>query len=101
MQISHDLQWLQAAGVGVERFNLAQEPDAFVRNQRVTGLMSAFGDGALPAVLVNDRVYAHGRYPSREELAAAVRDEAADTGEARVSSDTDTSGGCEPGFSCC
>lgn len=72
-RISGDLRWLESRGAKVERFNLAQQPDAFVANPRVTGLIQAFGDGALPAVLVNGEVTAHGRYPSREELLEAAR----------------------------
>ncbi len=72
-RISGDLRWLESQGARVERFNLAQEPDAFVANPRVTGLMQAFGDGALPAVLVDGEVAARGRYPSREELVEQYR----------------------------
>lgn len=98
MEISRDLRWLEAQDVGVERFNLAQEPDAFVKNPRITGLMQAFGDDALPAVLVNDRVHIHGRYPSRDELAAAVKDERSTAVEA---ADPGPATGCAPGSGCC
>lgn len=98
MGVSRDLQWLQSQGVGVERFNLSQEPDAFVKNPRVTGLMQAFGDDALPAVLVNGEVHSHGGYPSRDELADAVK-------VARDSSDkpeaSESGGCCSPDSGCC
>lgn len=72
-RISQDLRWAESQGARVERFNLAQEPNAFVKNRKVSGLMQDFGEGALPAVLVNGAVACHGRYPSREELVEAVR----------------------------
>lgn len=101
MEISRDLQWLESQGVGVERFNLAQEPDAFVKNPRVSGLMQAFGDDALPAVVVNGEVHSHGRYPSRAELVEAVKgavdpEEAEDTREA-----TSSESCCGPNSGCC
>ncbi len=84
VRISRDLKWIEGRGVRVERFNLAQEPHAFAENPRVVGLMQAFGDGALPAVLVNGVVAFHGAYPSRQELVGALKGAAASgTPEAR------------------
>jgi hypothetical protein len=37
----------------VARHNLTSEPDAFVANPKVTGLMQAFGDDALPVLVVD------------------------------------------------
>ncbi len=96
IRATSDLRWLESEGVGVERFNLAQEPDAFVANPRVTGLMQAFGEGGLPAVLVNGEVFAHGRYPSREELVEAL-----EGGAAQAAPDTSSGSCCEPGSGCC
>lgn len=72
MQIARDLRWLTSKGVQVERFGLSQEPQAFVGDARVSGLMQAFGDAGLPAILVNGSVVAHGRYPTRDELVTAL-----------------------------
>lgn len=96
-RISGDLRWAGSRGARVERYNLAQEPDAFVSNPRVAGLMQAFGERALPAVLVGGEVIAHGRYPSREEILAAV---GGAVGE-HVSDEASSSGCCEPGSGCC
>lgn len=91
MEVSRDLQWLSSQGVAIERFNLAQEPDAFVKNPRVSGLMQAFGDDALPAVLVGGEVHSHGKYPSRDELADAVKVARDSSGKAEAS---ESGGGC-------
>ena len=103
LQIARDLRWLTAKGVRVARAGLAQEPQAFVANARVSGLLQAFGDQALPAVLVNDVVLAHGRYPTRAELVAALAPAAlpaAEAGEA-LPPGAPASGCCPPGSGCC
>lgn len=98
-RISGDLRWMESQGARVERFNLAQEPDAFVANPRVVGLMQAFGEGALPAVLVNGEVAVHGRYPSRAEIVGAVggSDARAAAGDPAEGS----SSCCGPDSGCC
>lgn len=73
MQIMRDLQWFQAQGINVQRYNLAQQPDIFVKNMKVAGLLQAFENQALPAVLVNDEIVSYGRYASREEILAALQ----------------------------
>lgn len=72
IQVARDLRWLTAKGVAVARFGLSQEPQAFVANAQVSELMQAYGDAGLPAILVNGKVLAHGRYPTREELVTAL-----------------------------
>ncbi len=96
MEISRDLQWLEGQGVGVERFNLAQEPQAFVENSRVSGLMQAFGEKALPAVVVNGEVHSHGVYPTRDELVEAVK-VARDAGEVPSTDKSDSCCGPDSG----
>lgn len=94
---ARDLRWLAAQGVSVERYGLSQEPDAFVKQPRVTGLMQAFGDKALPAILVNGEVLTYGRYPSRDEIIAALG-----TSSEPGASATQTKGACcAPGSNCC
>lgn len=63
-----DLDWLVGQGVEVARFNLAQDPSAFVRNALVAEAMRAKED-ALPLVLVDGAIVAEGRYPDRQALA--------------------------------
>jgi hypothetical protein len=90
-----DLEWLKAHGVPVDRFNLAQQPDAFAKNEIVKRAMAegesktvlltnfdpekdAFGEtpaeskNCLPLILVSGRIVSRGVYPSREELAAFI-----------------------------
>ncbi len=65
-----DLKWLQEQGVEAHRFNLAQNPAAFVENDEVKQALTNKGESALPLVLADGRVVASGRYPERAELAA-------------------------------
>ena len=63
-----DVNWLKSQGVQVERFNLAQNPDAFTKDSIVEQMLTKVGMECLPLILVNDKVVSQGVYPSREEL---------------------------------
>ena len=69
-RFSGDLEWLKAQGVEVRRFNLAQNPGAFVEHQAVQQALAARGNDCLPLLVVDERVAVEGSYPSRETLAA-------------------------------
>jgi AhpD family alkylhydroperoxidase len=69
-RFSADLGWLASQGVAVERFNLAQQPGAFVADDTVKGVLESKGEAGLPLVKVNGEVKSSGDYPSREQLAA-------------------------------
>jgi hypothetical protein len=65
-----DLNWLKSQGVRVERYNLAQEPDAFASRPVVQQMLAEDGPECLPLILVDGQVVSRGVYPSREELTA-------------------------------
>ncbi len=94
IDVREDLRWVEAQGASVSRHNLASDPEAFVGNPKVTGLMAAFGDCALPALLVDGDIAVHGRYPSRDELVGLIAGTAPSQPAAAVSS---TGGGCDCG----
>ncbi|HEY0835790.1 MAG TPA: arsenite efflux transporter metallochaperone ArsD [Azospirillum sp.] len=64
-----DLEWLKNQGVVVIRFNLAQQPGAFVGEPVVKLALDEAGEAALPAIVVNGKLASKGGYPSREDLA--------------------------------
>ena len=65
-----DVDWLKKQGATIERFNLAQQPQAFANDATIRDLLHAQGEAALPAVLVGGEVKHRGvPYPSREQLA--------------------------------
>ena len=69
--LEESLDWLEATGMLVERFDPSVEPDEVARRPVAQNLLSK-GDGCLPLVLVNDHVALQGVYPSRTQLAHAV-----------------------------
>lgn len=95
VQFAADLRALEASGVVVERFNLAQQPEAFLQEPAVVQAVNAVGTSVLPLLVVDGRVVSHGRYPSRAELGALVHAEP----EPVVS--LDVAPCCGPSSSCC
>ena len=61
---------LQKAGKEVIRHNLADEPDAYVKNAKVNAVLMEKGADALPITLVDDEVVLTGKYPTNEQLVA-------------------------------
>jgi hypothetical protein len=61
------LAQLGTHGVKVERFNLGQQPMAFVQNTAVKALLDTAGSDALPLIFLEGEIYLKGRYPTAEE----------------------------------
>jgi hypothetical protein len=95
--VREDLRWAQAQGASITRHNLTSDPDAFVANPKVTGLMQAFGEKALPVLVIDGEIAAHGHYASRDELTALLADQPATT---PAPAEKSSSCGCSPGSSC-
>ena len=98
VQFAADLKALSASGVSVERFNLAQEPEAFVAEPAVVQAVNAVGTSVLPLLVVGGRVVSHGRYPSRDELLALIHEADA---EPVFSLEVSASTCCAPDSGCC
>jgi len=90
-----DLDWLKGQDVLVERFNLAQQPQAFADNAQVAAELQKDAE-CLPLVLVDGEIVARGFYPARAALAKLCGVKA----EVEVEVKTAPSCGCKPG-SCC
>jgi hypothetical protein len=97
LAVREDLRWAETQGVCVARHNLTSDPDAFVANPKVTGLMQAFGEKALPVLVVDGEIRAHGRYPTRDELASLLADRPA---VVPVAAESSAGCGCGPRSSC-
>ena len=95
VQFASDLRGLAATGVTVERFNLAQQPQAFVQEPAVVQAVNAVGTSVLPLLVVDGCVVSHGRYPSRDELLALL------SAEPEPVFSLDVSAGCAPDSGCC
>lgn len=61
------LAQLVTHGLKVERFNLGQQPLAFVQNTSVKALLDKEGSEALPIIFLDGEVYLKGRYPTAAE----------------------------------
>lgn len=70
VRFAADLAWLETQGVSVERFNLAQQPAAFVADADAKAALEADGEAGLPLVKVDGEVKSSGVFPSRDALAA-------------------------------
>ena len=70
-----DLAWLKSQGHLVDRFNLAQQPAAFVQNAEVQQLLATQGTDCLPLITVDGRIQSHSEYPTRDTLAIWVGSE--------------------------
>jgi hypothetical protein len=104
-RFSADLDWLKTQGVVVTRFNLSQQPGAFVEHESVRSALQARGNDVLPLVLVDGRVAVEGAYPSRETLAAlagvVVRKLEVAAPAAACCGPSTTRGGSSKKTSCC
>jgi len=67
VRFASDVAWLKASGVAVERYNLSQDPAAFVAEPVVAAALQE--EGSLPLVLVDGEIVAKGSYPGRRTLA--------------------------------
>lgn len=91
---SADVDWLKQQGGNIVRYNLSQQPMAFVDNKVVNAFLERSGEQGLPLVLADGEIALAGRYPSREELARWCAVESA-SAESKAAD----SACCKPG--CC
>ena len=69
VQFASDFHWLAGQGVHVERYNLAQQPQAFAANEIVKAMLAEDGNTCLPLILADGEIASTGQYPTRDELA--------------------------------
>ncbi len=69
VRFAADLQWLQSQRVEVMRYNLSQQPAAFVSTPAVKAALAKVGNRCLPLTLVDGTIVCEGHYPTREMLA--------------------------------
>lgn len=99
VQFAADLKTLADEGVAVERFNLAQEPEAFLAQPAVVSAINTLGTSVLPMVVRDGVVLSHSRYPALGELRALLTPEPEPAG--MVSLDLAPASACAPGSGCC
>jgi hypothetical protein len=67
------LSQLGTQGIQIERYNLGQQPLAFVQNPAVKALLDKEGMDVLPLVFWDGEVHLKGRYPTKDERPAWFR----------------------------
>ncbi len=67
-----ELDWLEACGTFVERFDPATDPSEVDRRKAVKETLAAEGDRCLPLILGDGTIVSRGAYPSRTQLAHLV-----------------------------
>lgn len=73
VKLQETLRKIEQAGVSVQRFNLASEPQAFVENAQVGELLRTGGNAVLPLTFVDGQLLKQGSYPERAEFAQALQ----------------------------
>ena len=95
VRVSKAVDRLKALGESVERFNLSQDPGAYVANPVISRILQEDGDDGLPVTMLNDEILKAGAYPTNEEFCQAL-------GLAPDALDgKESSGGCCAGSGCC
>lgn len=61
---------LEKKGFPISRYNLANDPAAFVEHKEVNQVLHDRGPDALPLVMVDGKVEKIGSYPANEEFAS-------------------------------
>ena len=93
VQLSAFLKGLDKGDCMVERYNLSQQPDAYVSNPAVAQVLRDKGTEALPLLFVDDKLVCSGDYPSTGELAGLLKLGSADIAD--NSSDCCSEGCCQ------
>jgi len=75
------LTQLSQKGIQVERYNLGQQPMAFVQNPAVKSLLDTEGVAVLPLLFVDGEVRLKGRYMTDDEREAMARSALGDKAE--------------------
>ena len=72
VRVSKTIDRLKAMGEAVERYNLSQDPGAYVANPVISRILQEDGDGGLPVTLLNDEVVKSGAYLTNAEFCKAL-----------------------------
>jgi arsenite methyltransferase len=96
-QFAADLDWLKSQGHRVERYNLAQQPQAFIENKAMHQVLSTEGTESLPVVVIDGQIVSRAAYPTRAELSQWVSGSPAK----QMLPVAKSSGGCCGSTGCC
>lgn len=69
VRFAADLHWLANQRIAVERYNMAQQPQAFASSAVVKAALQEHGNECLPLILLEGSIVSQSHYPTRAELA--------------------------------
>lgn len=69
IRISAVLNALKKNGIEIERFNLSNAPQEFLKNKAVSKVINDNGVEELPVTVLDGEIAVTGRYPTNEEIA--------------------------------
>ncbi len=72
VKVNDAIMTLKRQGIEVERYNLAQQPKAFIENKTVADLLHKNGKKILPIIIVDGEIFITGKYPAYEEICKAL-----------------------------
>jgi hypothetical protein len=79
VRFAADARWLDERGVSVRRYNLSQEPAAFMKDALVRRTLQSEGVDCLPLGLLDGTIVFRGAYPDRAGLVRLLQLEHAGT----------------------
>ena len=97
LRISTAFSNLKKYGVVVNRYNLSNAPQEFIKNVEINKLIMGDGVESLPATVVDGKIVMTKKYPSNAEIAELLGVPESYLGEEKKSS----GGGCCNGGGCC
>ncbi|WP_313346580.1 arsenite efflux transporter metallochaperone ArsD [Sedimentibacter sp.] len=104
IRISTVINMLNNKGIEVERFNLSNAPQEFIKNNKINKLINEKGVDVLPAILLDGELVVTGRYPTNEEIAKffdlTVRDFGSRPNVLKASRKKSGGCGCDSGGDC-
>ncbi len=105
IRISTVINMLNNKGIEVERFNLSNAPQEFIKNNKINELINEKGVDALPATILDGELVVTGRYPTNEEIARMLDVTASEFGSQpnilKASRKKSGKCGCDSSGDCC
>jgi hypothetical protein len=68
LRISTVLNTMEKNGIKVERYNLSNSPQEFIKNKAVNNIIKTEGVEILPLAILDGEIIITGRYPTNEEF---------------------------------
>jgi hypothetical protein len=101
LRITTVLNNLEKSGNKVQRFNLSNNPQAFIDNKKVNELLNKEGADVLPIIIVDDVIVMSKRYPTNKEFAEFLLVDESIISKIKVKVTSKKSGGCNCKGGCC